>query len=93
VKVHPGEIFATAFTAYNPTERNMIGQAVPSIAPGQANRYFNKTECFCFSQQKLAAGERKEMPLHFVVDPALPKHIKTLTLAYTFFDVGNQAIN
>jgi cytochrome c oxidase assembly protein subunit 11 len=93
VRVHPGEVFATAFTASNPTGRDMVGQAVPSVAPGLANRYFNKTECFCFNKQELAAGERKEMPLRFVVDPALPRHINTLTLAYTFFDVGTQAVN
>lgn len=91
VQVHPGEIFVTSFTARNPTTHAMVGQAVPSVAPGQANRYFNKTECFCFNKQELAAGEKKEMPLRFVVDPRLPKHINTLTLAYTFFDVGEQA--
>jgi cytochrome c oxidase assembly protein subunit 11 len=93
VRVHPGEIYETTFTARNPTPRSMVGQAVPSVAPGQANRYFNKTECFCFTKQELAAGEQKEMPLRFVVDPSLPKHIKTLTLAYTFFDVGSQPVN
>jgi len=93
MRVHPGEIYATTFTARNPTGRDMVGQAVPSIAPSRASRYFNKTECFCFSQQSLAAGERKDMPLRFVVDPKLPKHIKTLTLAYTFFDVSARAVN
>lgn len=91
LKVHPGKIYSTAFKARNPTARDMVGQAVPSMAPNQASRYFNKTECFCFSQQSLAAGETKEMPLHFVVDPRLPKTVKTLTLAYTFFDVSSQA--
>lgn len=91
VQVHPGEIYATTFTARNPTSRDMIGQAVPSVAPNVASRYFNKTECFCFTQQELAAGEKKEMPLHFVVDPKLPKNVRTLTLAYTFFDVSGSA--
>jgi len=91
VQVRPGEVFSTSFTARNPTGRDMVGQAVPSVAPNLAGRYFNKTECFCFTQQKLAAGEQKNMPLHFVVDPRLPKKVKTLTLAYTFFDVGGQA--
>lgn len=95
VQVRPGQIFSTSFTARNPTGREMVGQAVPSMAPSAASRYFNKTECFCFTQQKLAAGEQKVMPLHFVVDPRLPKNIHTLTLAYTFFDVSEkaQAIN
>ncbi len=71
----------------------MVGQAMPSVAPGQAGRFFNKTECFCFTRQPLAAGETKEMPVRFIVDPALPKRVKTLTLAYTFFDVTDQAAN
>lgn len=91
MSVHPGQVYETTFTATNGTTRDMTGQAVPSIAPGQANRYFNKTECFCFTKQALAAGESKAMPLRFIVDPALPAKIKTLSLAYTFFDVTGQA--
>lgn len=90
--VHPGQIYATAFTARNPTNHKMIGQAVPSVAPNKASRYFNKTECFCFNQQPLAAGEFKEMPLRFIVDPNLPKDVHTLTLAYTVFDVTQVAM-
>mgnify|MGYP001545772933 CR=1 FL=1 len=84
MQVHPGQIYTT---------RDMVGQAVPSVAPGKASRYFNKTECFCFSQQPLAAGETKEMPLRFIVDPNLPKDVGTLTLAYTVFDVTQVAVN
>lgn len=91
--VHPGQVYATAFTALNPTPAAMVGQAVPSVAPIVASRFFNKTECFCFDQQPLAAGETKDMPLRFIVSPALPKNVKTLTLAYTFFDVTGQALN
>jgi cytochrome c oxidase assembly protein subunit 11 len=65
--------------------RPITGQAVPSVAPGQAARYFNKTECFCFTQQTLAAGEAKEMPIRFVVDPDLPEEVGTISLSYTFF--------
>jgi cytochrome c oxidase assembly protein subunit 11 len=68
MQVHPGKLYSTSFTAHNPTGRNMVGQAVPSVAPGKASRYFNKTECFCFNQQPLAAGETKDMPLRFIVD-------------------------
>lgn len=93
MQVHPGMLYATAFTAHNPTTHNMIGQAVPSVAPNKAGRYFNKTECFCFNQQPLAAGEQKEMPLRFIVDPNLPKDVQTLTLAYTVFDVTQLAMN
>ena len=93
MKVHPGQIYATLFTAHNGAHHDMTGQAVPSIAPNEAAKYFNKTECFCFTKQDMAAGETREMPLRFIVDPALPKHIKTLSLAYTFFDVTAQANN
>ena len=92
MQVHPGKLYSTSFTAYNPTGRNMVGQAVPSVAPGKASRYFNKTECFCFNQQPLAAGETKDMPLRFIVDPNLPRDVNTLTLAYTVFDVSQVAM-
>ncbi len=93
MEVHPGKVYTTAFTAHNPTTRDMIGQAVPSVAPGKASRYFNKTECFCFDQQPLAAGETKEMPIRFIVDPNMPRDVETLTLAYTVFDVTRVAMN
>ncbi len=87
MEVHPGQIYATYFVAANRTSRRMVAQAIPSMAPTRASRYFNKTECFCFNQQPLEAGEEKQMPLRFIVDPRLPKDIKTLTLAYSLFDV------
>lgn len=92
MEVHPGQMYAAAFLARNPTAREIVGQAVPSVAPGSASRYFNKTECFCFDKQTLAAGEEKDMPLRFIVDPRLPKGISTLTLAYTVFDVTDVAM-
>lgn len=85
--VHPGQLYATYFVAANHTGRRMVAQAIPSMAPTLAARYFNKTECFCFNQQPLEAGEEKEMPLRFIVDPRLPKDIKTLTLVYSLFEV------
>ena len=87
MEVHPGKVYSTFFVATNPTSRPMVAQAIPSMAPSVASKYFNKTECFCFNQQPLEAGERKEMPLRFIVDPRLPKNIRTLTLAYSLFDV------
>ncbi len=85
VRVHPGAVAETTFYAQNDASEDVVGQAVPSVAPGIASRYFNKTECFCFSQQTLKSGERKQMPVRFIVDPGLPKEITTITLAYTFF--------
>ena len=86
LEVHPGEQMATSFYAKNPTAREMIGQANPSISPARAAEYFLKTECFCFNQQTLAAGEEVDMPMRFVVDQALPKNIHRITLTYTLFD-------
>ena len=93
LEVHPGKVYATNFVARNVSSRDMVGQAVPSVAPTVASRYFNKTECFCLTRQPLAADEAKEMPVRFIVSPPLPEHVKTLTLAYTFFDVSDQAGN
>lgn len=83
--VHPGQIYTVDYVAENPSTQPITAQAVPSVAPGRGGIYFNKTECFCFTQQTLAAGERKLMPVRFVVDPLLPGDISTLTLSYTFF--------
>lgn len=93
IKVHPGEIKTVKFYAKNKTGRHIVAQAVPSIAPGQAVKYFTKMECFCFNQQTFETGEAKEMPLQFVVDPDLPKDINTITLAYTFFDTDKKEVD
>ena len=85
MEVRPGEMYDTTFYARNLTDRKIVGQAVPSIAPGLAVKYFQKTECFCFTSQQFDAQEAKEMPLKFVVDPELPGYIDRLTLSYTFF--------
>ncbi len=85
VTVHPGEPTRIEYVAINRTDRAIIGQAVPSVAPGQAAEYFQKTECFCFTEQKLEAGEEKRMPVIFVVDPDLPDDVSQLALSYTFF--------
>lgn len=90
VKVHPGEIREVKYYAKNLTGKTVVAQAVPSIAPGQAAKYFTKIECFCFTQQTFKPGEARQMPLRFVVDPELPHRISTLTLSYTFFDTHAQ---
>ena len=83
--VRPGEIAETKFIVVNKSNKPVIGQAIPSVAPEQASLYFNKTECFCFINQVLAPGEKKEMVVRFVVDAELPEKISTMTLSYTFF--------
>ncbi|MBC3958007.1 cytochrome c oxidase assembly protein [Pseudomonas sp. DOAB1067] len=90
LEVHPGAINEMIFIAQNPTDRPMKAQAVPSISPGQAAAYFHKTECFCFTQQVLQPGERIEMPVRFIVDRDLPTEVKSLTLAYTLFDITDR---
>ncbi|HEY5790744.1 MAG TPA: cytochrome c oxidase assembly protein [Gammaproteobacteria bacterium] len=83
--VHPGERRLIHYVVENPTAQPIVAQAVPSVAPTVASRYFDKTECFCFTRQTLAAGERREMPAVFVIDPDLPSEVGTVTLSYTFF--------
>lgn len=86
MRVHPGELSEAIFLARNDSTGPIIGQAVPSVAPSSASIYFNKTECFCFTEQLLAAGEEREMPVRFVVDPNIPASVQTLTLSYTFYN-------
>ena len=83
---HPGQTYRTSFYAKNRTDSGMVGQAIPSVTPGQAARHFKKTECFCFTQQQFDAGEGRDMALLFMVDPELPREIEVVTLAYTCFD-------
>ena len=87
VTVHPGQLTEVYFVVENTADRTVIGQAVPSVAPAKAAPYFNKTECFCFTQQTLAAGEHRKMPVRFVVGTELPASVTTVTLSYTFFEV------
>lgn len=89
IRVHPGEVTEVKYFARNRTAEAVAGQAIPSLAPGVAAKYFNKTECFCFTRQTLGPGEGKEMPLRFVVDPELPKDVRTVSLSYTFFQAEN----
>lgn len=86
MEVHPGKTYQTSFYAKNRTKHVMIGQAIPSITPGLAASHFQKTECFCFTEQQFQSGEGRDMPLIFRVDRELPEDISQLTLAYTFFD-------
>lgn len=86
MQVHPGKLYEAAFVARNLAKVTKVGQAVPSVAPNTASRYFNKTECFCFTAQKFAAGEERELPLKFVIGRGLPAEIQTVTLSYTFFE-------
>jgi cytochrome c oxidase assembly protein subunit 11 len=88
VSVHPGALTTVEFEIVNVRDAPVTGQAVPSYGPRVAGEFFRKMECFCFKQQVLAAGETRRMPVSFVVDPALPKDVSSITLSYTFFEVA-----
>ena len=90
LQVHPGEMTTVMYEFKNIQNRTMAAQAIPSYAPRQASSHFNKLECFCFNQYTLAAGESRQWPVVFVIDPKLPKDVTTITLSYTFFEVGGK---
>ncbi|HJV10245.1 MAG TPA: cytochrome c oxidase assembly protein [Burkholderiales bacterium] len=87
IKVHPGELAVVEYEIVNARGAAVTGQAVPSYGPQHAGQYFQKIECFCFTQQTLAPGETRRMPVLFVVDPKLPKDVNTIAVSYTFFEV------
>jgi len=90
LQVHPGELTTVMYEFQNVQNRRMSAQAIPSYAPRQAAPYFNKVECFCFNQYTLEPGEKKQWPVAFVIDPKLSKDVNTITLSYTFFEVGGK---
>ena len=85
MEVHPGRLYEANFIARNTSAGAIVGNAAPSIAPTEASGYFTKTECFCFTEQMLAAGEERLMPVRFIVNPSLPGDVGTITLSYTFY--------
>jgi cytochrome c oxidase assembly protein subunit 11 len=87
VRIHPGALTQVTFEVRNGSDHPVTGQAIPSFGPQLAGRYFKKLDCFCFTQQTLAPGEVRRMPVAFVVEPALPQDVNTVTLSYTFFEV------
>ena len=90
IQVHPGELSTVMYEFQNVQNRRMSAQAIPSYAPRQAASHFNKLECFCFNQYTLEPGEKKVWPVAFVIDPKLSKDVTTITLSYTFFEVGGK---
>lgn len=90
--VHPGELKQVMYEFRNKQDRTMAAQAIPSYAPMQASAHFNKLECFCFNEYTLQPGETKQWPVVFVIDPKLPKDVKTVTLSYTFFEVAGKGV-
>ena len=92
LQVHPGEMATVMYEFKNIQNRTMAAQAIPSYAPMQASAHFNRLECFCFNEYKLAAGESKQWPVVFVIDPKLPRDVSTITLSYTFFEISGKGL-
>ena len=90
LQVHPGELATVVYEFRNRQNRTMAAQAIPSYAPMVAGAHFNKIECFCFTEWKLLPGESKRWPVAFRIDPKLPRDVTTVTLSYTFFEVGGK---
>jgi cytochrome c oxidase assembly protein subunit 11 len=90
ISVHPGKLYEAKFLARNLRSQPVVAQAVPSIAPLQATRYFRKTECFCFTPQRFGADQARDLTVRFIVDPELPANIDRLTLAYAMYDAPRQ---
>lgn len=90
MQVHPGEMTQVVYEVVNTQPRTVEAQAIPSYAPQQAAPHFKKVECFCFQQQTLTASQARQMPVVFYLDRDLPKDVKTITLSYTFFEIGGR---
>ena len=90
IDVHPGELATVMYEFRNVQNRSMAAQAIPSYAPMQAMAHFKKIECFCFQEYILAPGESRQWPVTFVIDPKLARDVRTITLSYTFFEVGGK---
>ena len=86
MKLHPGELTTVRYRVVNTLGRPVTAHAVMNTAPAEANRFIEKRECFCFSDQTLAAGESREMPVTFRVRADAPADLTTLSLSYTFFE-------
>jgi cytochrome c oxidase assembly protein subunit 11 len=91
LRVHPGQLVQVEYEVVNTSNQPIVGQAVPSYGPARAGAFFKKIECFCFTPQTLAAGERRRMPVLFVLDPTMDRDLHTVTLSYTFFNTGAKA--
>jgi cytochrome c oxidase assembly protein subunit 11 len=91
LRVHPGQLVQIEYEAANNSDHAIVGQAVPSYGPERAAAFFKKIECFCFTPQTLAAGERRTMPVLFVLDPSMDSDVHTVTLSYTFFNTDSKA--
>lgn len=92
IKVKLGQVVTVFYTVTNSAARETVGQAGYNVTPPTTGAYFHKINCFCFTEQTMGPGEKREMPVVFYIDPALAKSaehdgLHTITLSYTFFPV------
>lgn len=85
MKVKPGVLYRTSYYAKNLSSKPVVGQASPSVSPFAAAKYFDKTECFCFTRQEFEGNAGRDMPVAFIVDSDVPANVDRITLSYTFF--------
>lgn len=88
IRVHPGELNQVMYEVRNNSDREISGQAIPSYSPQLLGKYLKKLECFCFSKQVLKPNEVRQMPVQFLIEPGLPETYDTVTISYTFFELG-----
>ena len=88
VRIHPGELVQVVYEVRNNSDREITGQAIPSYAPQLLGKHLKKLECFCFSKQVLKPNEVRQMPVQFLIEPGLPTDYDTVTISYTFFELG-----
>lgn len=93
LKIHPGQYYTVKFHAENLTDHAITARAIPSVAPGEATKYLEKVECFCFTEQTFEPHQHKVLPVRFVIETGLPQEMKDVTLSYTFFDISNKQQN
>lgn len=88
VQMHPGELVEVMYEIKNTSDREVTGQAIPSYAPLLVSQYIKKLECFCFTKQVLKPYEVRQMPVQFLIESEFPEDINTLSISYTFFEIG-----
>jgi len=88
IRVHPGELNQVMYEVRNNSDQEITGQAIPSYSPQLLGKHLKKLECFCFSKQVLKPHEVKQMPVQFMIEPGLPETYDTVTISYTFFELG-----
>ena len=93
VRIHPGELVEVMYEVRNTTDREMVGQAIPSYSPQLLAKHLKKLECFCFSKQVLKPYEVRQMPVQFIVGTEIPSDVSVMTISYTFFELKNDTVD